>query len=155
MPDEQGPSHPYIGASAGCWRLHGELMARDYGDWYDAEVHRGSVDAYAVQHPGSPERRSIGSVAVHLMALCMRLERRIPGERVTQLMNGIARDLELRWLEPPSPNGSITVADVLEATTADEHARAVSAWCEDVWRAWEPHHETVRTWLDRSFELRG
>ena len=32
----------------------------------------------------------------------------------------------------------------------DEHAASVEAWARDVWAAWQPHHETVRGWLDRA-----
>jgi hypothetical protein len=56
---------------------------------------------------------------------------------------------DLRWLEPPSPNGRLTVADALAARDADANAAAILAWAEDVWSAWSAHHETVRGWLDR------
>ena len=59
------------------------------------------------------------------------------------------RTLDLHWLEPPRPNGTLTVRGPLDAVGRDEHAVAVEAWARDVWAAWEPHHETVRGWLDQ------
>ena len=44
---------------------------RELGELRNPDIHRLSVDTYAVQHPGVPERRSIQSVAVHLMCLCL------------------------------------------------------------------------------------
>ena len=45
--------------------------------------------------------------------------------------------------------GTLTVRGPLEAKGKDEHAAAVEAWARDVWAAWEPHHDTVRGWLDQ------
>jgi hypothetical protein len=58
------------------------------------------------------------------------------------------RTLDLHWLDPPRPNGTLTVRGPLDAVGRDDHAVAVEAWARDVWAAWEPHHETVRGWLD-------
>ena len=45
----------------------------------------------------------------------------------------------LEWLEPPSPNGAVTVRDVLASRDLAEHKAAVERWAADVWQAWEPH----------------
>ena len=55
------PKHPYVGASAECWAVYGEVLAREYEDPAYFRVHQLTVDAYAVQHPGAPERRSISN----------------------------------------------------------------------------------------------
>jgi hypothetical protein len=34
--------------------------------------------------------------------------------------------------------------------TPEEHAKAVTAWGEDVWEAWAPHHQIVRGWIAES-----
>ena len=47
-----GPTHPYVLSSAGCWAAYGELLALEYEDRTYAVVNRLSVDTYAVQHPG-------------------------------------------------------------------------------------------------------
>jgi hypothetical protein len=69
LPEHDGPTHAYIGASPACWALYGELRY--------PPSHRLTVDVYAVQHPGGDERRAIQSVALHLMALCLVLEREV------------------------------------------------------------------------------
>jgi len=150
LPESAGPSHPYIGASPACWERFGELLAREYGEFQYPDIHRLTVDAYAVQHPGVPGRRSINSVCVHLIALHLQLERGMEPTQVTKAMDGISRGLELRWLDPPDPNGSIRVTDVLAAEDLDAHVRLVRAWADDVWAAWSAHHETVRAWAQQA-----
>jgi len=149
LPDSDGPTHPYIGASAACWALYGELLAREYGELRYPPSHRLTVDVYAVQHPGKPERRAIQSVAVHLMALYLVLEREVATVTVRELMDRILRtEPALEWLEPPVPNGGVTVRDVLASRDLAEHKDAVERWAADVWAAWSQHHERVRGWID-------
>lgn len=149
LPEEGGPTHAYIGASPACWLRHGALLAREYQQIAPWEAHGLSVDTYAVQHPGIPERRSIQSVALHLVAMCDRLERGGEEERRLWLLREGARKAprDLRWLEPPPPAYRLTVVDVLERDP-DEHREAVAAWARDTWAAWAAHHDQVRAWLD-------
>ena len=83
---------------------------------------------------------------MHLIALCLYCEHGLEPRRITRVLDGVSEGLELRWLEPPRPNGTITVADVLTAQGLEEHRRAVQAWSADVWAAWERHHEAARGW---------
>ena len=145
-----GPTHPYVGASPACWALFGEVLAREYRTPAYARLHQVTVDAYAVQHPGTPERRSIQSVAVHLITLCLVLEEGADPREGPKLHKRLAGWPEFHWLEPPNPNGYITVADVLKAATPAEHERAVEEWGRDVWAAWARHHGTVREWIARA-----
>lgn len=69
-----GPTHPYLGGSAGCWAAFGELTVREIGLGI-AGPERLSVHAYAVQHHGVPGRRQAQSVDVHLMVLATVIER--------------------------------------------------------------------------------
>jgi uncharacterized protein DUF5946 len=149
LPRYDGPTHAYIGASPACWALYGELLAREYGELRYPPSHRLTVDVYAVQHPGAPERRAIQSVAVHLIALCLVLERGVATVTVRDLMQRVlARPSALEWLEPPAPNGTITVRDVLASRDLAEHAANVERWARDVWDAWSPHHARVRGWIE-------
>jgi hypothetical protein len=146
-PEVDGPLHPYLGASVACWTVYGEVLAKEYGEYHYPSVHRLTVDAYSVQHPGTPSRRSIQSVAVHLVSLHLVLERGFSSEKATA---GIRRVLEHRkqfvWLDPPSPIGNLTILDVWECTDFAQHEMRVKCWAESVWQAWSPHHETVRRW---------
>lgn len=148
LPPHDGPVHPYIGASPACWAQYGQLLACEYGPLGMPAVHRLTVDAYAVQHPGVLERRSVQSVALHLIALHLVLDRGEAPQHVTGLLGRLLPRLpELRWLPPPQPNGTLTVRDVVTADPRD-HARAVTAWARDVWDAWTLHHPVVIAWLE-------
>ena len=67
----EGPTHKYMLSSPGCWKAYGELLAREYGNpLLFGAVHRLTVDAYALQHPGNPsDRRATQSVWIHYVAL--------------------------------------------------------------------------------------
>jgi Family of unknown function (DUF5946) len=151
LPSYAGPTHAYMGASPACLRLFGRASTLSWGQRDGLPLLRLVVDAYGAQHPGVRQIRSVQSVAVHLMGLCTILERGVHSEpRLLHLRERkpARRTLDLHWLEPPRPIGTLTVRGPLEAKGRDEHAAAVEAWARDVWAAWEPHHETVRGWLD-------
>lgn len=145
-----GPTHPYIGSSASCWALFGELLAREFNDPAYFGVHQLSVDTYAAQHPGAPERRSIQSVGLHLITLHLFLERGADPRDGPSLHRRMTGRVTFSWLEPPPLSGVMTVADVLEARDAREHNRLVRDWAKEVWRAWTPHHPIVREWAKQS-----
>ena len=69
LPRIEGPTHAYMLSSPACWKIYGEILAREYsnGDYW--QVHRLTVDTYALQHPGKQDSRAIQSVNVHLASL--------------------------------------------------------------------------------------
>lgn len=149
LPELDAPAPAHLGVSPACWALYGRLLVREYGHLADGLVHRLTVATYAVQHPGIPEQRSLGSTAAQLIALCLVLERGASAQQTTtRLATILERPPAFRWLEPPRPNGTINVADVVAARTPDEHARLVGRWASDVWSSWAPHHAVVRGWID-------
>ena len=93
VPDLEGPTHRYIGASPGCWAAYGRLSEKEASDFRFMRYHQLTVDAYCVQHPGEPSPQSIRSVAVHLVGLHLQLERETPTA---------AR----RWTERPRPSAA-------------------------------------------------
>jgi Family of unknown function (DUF5946) len=113
-------------------------------------VRRLALDTYAVQHPGTPRMRSVQSVAIHAMGLCVLLERGGERPRIAPVLGfrQTRRAPSLYWLDPPCPNGTLTVQTALAADGAENYASAVEAWAADVWAAWEQHHSTIRGWLD-------
>ncbi len=147
VPDMEGPTHKYMLSSPGCWSVYGVLLARDYGEFRYPPEHRLSVDAYAVQHPGRPERRSIQSVAVHLIGLFYSLERGLPATQSTKAI-GRATQFSDRfvWLDPPPSMGSITVVDAANAPSLDEYRRIAKEWAYSAWEAWRVHHAQIRKW---------
>ncbi len=144
-----GPVHPYMESSPGCWAAYGEVLAREYASPALMAVHRLSVDAYAVQHPGRPSsRQAVQSVGLHLLRLEMQLRRGLSPARANEAMLALGRHKSaLAWLEPPASLGAVTVADVLPCTAPEDHARAVRAWAESALEAWEPHRATLEGWL--------
>lgn len=149
--DIPGEPHKYIGATAGCWEVYGEILAKEYGEYgYPERTHRLTVDTYAVQHPGRPSRQAIQSVNGHLVSLYLVLEKQYSGRQATKALAGILEHAgHFTWLEPPEPNGRITVLDVVKAKNLDEHNRIVEQWARDVWAAWAPHHKTIRQYVER------
>lgn len=141
-PPAQGPSHPYMLSSPGCWSLYGELLGSGAGQL--------AVDTYAAQHPGRPVRQAVQSVAVHLVSLCAVFERGWPPQRAPRLLSEAVATPPpggWRWLAPPTPIGALTVFDVLlaEPSTSSDPIRT---WAQDVWMAYGEHHHVVRRWLD-------
>ena len=150
LPVYGGPTHAYVGASPACWRLYGQVSTLSWGQRDGLPLDRLVADTYGAQHPGTRQVRSVQSVAVHLMGLCLVLERGTGAPPIMPVRDAkpARRTFDLHWLAPPRPNGTLTVQGPLDAVGRDEHAAVVEAWARDVWAAWAPHHETVRAWLD-------
>jgi hypothetical protein len=149
FPEVEGPTHAHMESTPGCWAAYGRVLAREYGDRRFYEVHRLTVDAYAVQHPGRPSRQSIQSVGVHLVRLCLFQERGLTAEAANAAMLSAARHkARYRWLEPPAFLGTLTVADLERAPDIEAHTAAVRGWASQMWQVWAPHHPAVRSWAD-------
>lgn len=152
FPAVDGPTHRYMESSPGCWACFGEVLAREYSDLQYQKVHRLTVDAYAVQHPGQPSLQSTRSVALHLISLCAIFEEGVEMRQATEVIQQAAKGKDrFRWLSLPSSRGALTVADVHPAEDAQEHARVVRQWAEAAWLAWSEHRPTIRKWLSESW----
>jgi len=150
VPQMEGPTHRYVESSPGCWHLFGEVLAREYSDRAFAAWHRLTVDSYAVQHPGRPSPQSIQSVCVHLISLCLVVERALEPAYATRVMGTLIRPKgRFTWLTPPPTFGDITVVDVAAVSTAAAHVKGVRDWAASAWAAWAHHHATVRSWLPK------
>jgi len=146
--DMDGPTHRYLESSPGCWHLYGQVLAREYSDPAYGAVHRLTVDSYAVQHPSHPSPQTTQSVCVHLISLCLVVERGLALDYATRVMGEAIRTKErFFWLAPPASLGAVTVLDVAEAATPRQHEERVRAWAEAAWAAWAEHHATIRGWL--------
>jgi hypothetical protein len=135
--------------SAACYICFTRLLARSYSDTARRPVHQLLVDAYGAQHPGDGARRCVQGVALSLMTLCLFLEDGVDPARGPKLHNEMATRPVFHRLDPPVSRGQMTAADVLAAHDADEHRALVREWARQVWRAWAPHHATVRAWLEK------
>ncbi len=157
LPPVVTPAHEYLGASPSCWARYGELLAAELAGRQGGPraFHRLTVDAYRVQHPGAPGPRQVRSTCLHLCSLQLVLEQHVPPDVATTRLGAIlAAEPGFTWLEPPVPNGAVTLLDVLAATGDPlDHEAAVWRWAQDVWDAWTPHHDRVRAWVAHA--LRG
>lgn len=150
LPVHGGPTHAYMGASSACWRLFSRLSADPFARREGTRLRRLVVDTYAAQHPGTEHRRATQSVAVHLMGLCVLLERDGESRRLSPVLGRMParKTMDLHWLTPPDLTRCPTAADVIAAGPGDGYAPAAELWAKRVWAAWRPHHDTVRGWLD-------
>lgn len=145
FPAFDGPVHAYLGGNAACWKTYGDILAREYGDPRYMKSHRWTVDAYAAQHPGKPDPRATSSVYIHLMALYLLIEKNKTSTEATEAMQMVTREQkdQMTWLPIPQNLGTITVIDVIQATTPDAHDSLVKQWAQSVWRAWSDHHDAI------------
>ncbi|NJC39877.1 hypothetical protein GGQ87_000135 [Brevundimonas alba] len=142
----EGPTHAYMTSSPACWAAFNAVMAREYSDPGLMAVHRLSVDAWAVQHPGDGSRRAIQSVGLHLARLMVQIEQGLEGEAANAAMLGFAaRKGSLPDL-PPRARYAVTVADVVDAVEPDAHRAAVRRWAAAAWADWADHHDFIRRW---------
>ena len=147
-PDIEGPTHRYMKSTPGCWSVYGEVLAREYSDLGYWDVHRLTVDTYAVQHPGVTDRHSIPSVGLHLVRLCLLLEHGLEEQHANAAMKAAAkRKHTFTWLVPPDSVGTITASDIANAQSVNAHKTIVREWAMNAFQAWSLHHDTIRSWL--------
>lgn len=138
--------HPYLGASPSCWEVYNLVLAREYSSpALMRSIHRLTVDAYAAQHPGKPERRAIQSVWAHLVSLHLTLDRELAHDFARRIISALTeQSATLEWLTPPGKLGDLTIVEVAAAPAEVAHEELVRRWASDVWHAWEPHHGAVK-----------
>ena len=145
--DVDGPTHRYIGASAGCWALYGEVLARGAGDPRFGDPGMLISNSYAVQHPGSPGPQAIQSVAVHLIGLYAILGLGYHGRRMVDVLRRAADGSHhFRWLEPPTTHYPVTIRSVYAAVEPDAHHAAAHAMAETTWATWQKYHAQIAAW---------
>jgi hypothetical protein len=132
----EGPTHKYMLSSPACWKAYGELLTREYeSPVLFGAVHRLTVDAYALQHPGDPPDRSARqSVWVHYAALYFCLHKQEDHLRIPSVMQKLTAGTHPAL--PPAPaRFDVTLEDVL-AQGERNHVSAVKAWADCALKAW-------------------
>lgn len=134
-------------ASPECWEVFTEVVGKDFSNAVlFGQVHQLTVDAYAAQHPGGnhPDK----SVVIHLCGLHLVLDRGLRPTSIPPLFQRLATSVRV-WphLPPPTDLSAITVFDVALADSDQAHARLVREWAAFVWRAWSPHHQSIRDFV--------
>ncbi len=146
VPNKEGLTHKYIGTCPGCWEIFLSVSVKEFENFKELnDIHRLTVDTYAVQHPGVPGRLSIQSVTVHLLSLYSVLERGLPYKQAVVAIRKASRhSSKFKWLTPPSKNGSLTILDVNQAKNFEDHKKLVRDWAQDVWQSWRAHHDVIK-----------
>lgn len=135
FPEVAGPTHKYMQSTPGCWAAFGRVLAREYGDQRYFAVHRLTVDAYAIQHPGIPSRQSIQSVSHALMLsargwapfVCRDVARKRIDRSLGELRHGS------RKLPESSGIGSGGASVRMVQGQVDPSSRWLFAVCRDPW----------------------
>lgn len=141
---QDGPIHRYMVSSPACWAAYGEVLAAEYADANLMPVHRLSVDAFAVQHPGDGSRQAIQSIGLHLCRLHMQLEIGLSPEQANEFMlRAGTRKAEFPPLSSP-PSFQVTVAEVAPLAGAATHVETVRRWAQSSWNDWSHVHGFVR-----------
>lgn len=147
---QHGPVHRYMQSSPACWAAFGRILVAEYSNPTLMPVHRLSVDAFAVQHPGTLSRQAIQSVGLHLARLYVQLEQNAgPREAHEFMVRVAARKAELPRLTPP-PSFPVTTAQVCVVAGTADHEVAVRTWAESAWQSWAHAHAFIKQWAARS-----
>lgn len=143
--DKDGLPHPYIGATSACWAVYGQILVKEYSDPAYGQVHRLTADAYGAQHIGDQaDRRARQSANVHLIALYLSLEKKMPEKAILMFLKE-ATSLKRNWpsvVQRDNP-AWLTVQDVVKATDPSSHAEFVHQWAASVWEAYKDSQKEI------------
>lgn len=146
-------THRYIGASGGCWELYAALHNGGEPPLFPAPTNALLVDAYAVQHPGTPSAQATQSVAVHLLTLYGVLRQGVGVDQALWLRrqavrgDAPARHARYTWLTPPDLTGGLTVLDIVRGPDPAARTGLLHRYVQEVWARWEAAHgPTIARW---------
>ena len=133
-----------MGGRDACQKLFDDLGLRAFADSRYAAVRRLTVDCYACQH----DRYILSgrSLAAHLTGLAVAIEHDGDQEVNDRVQRWLSRTRHVEKPAVPTVRGSVTIADVAEASP-DEYTAAVRRWAESVWDAWRQHQPLAREWI--------
>lgn len=140
-----GPTGHYGGASAGCWNVYTEILAREYNNPSYMAVHKYTVDTYCLQHPIDSSDAARQSINVHLLSLYLMISEAKPHDFVNQVMQQVTKEHkhQFEWLEPPRSEPTMTIKDVYKAKDATEHKNIVMSWAGSELERWGEHVSSV------------
>lgn len=167
FPPSDGPTHPYVGASAACWGLFSWFLvgnADASGMLAESRIPEAAVpvppatsassldaligDAYGVQHHGEESPQAVQSVAVHFLDLYGIISGRTTSPR-WPLGRAIRTKGVFHKLAPPPLGSALTIRHLFPGggvrvpVTRSQYVRSVY----DAWMAL--HRSTVELWYER------
>ncbi|MEM7125538.1 MAG: DUF5946 family protein [Chloroflexota bacterium] len=107
-PEYGGDTHPYIGASASCWTLFANIWGGGEPPIAPFNTYPLILDAYCVQHHGTPSPQAIQSVAIHALTLYGVLSQGVDPSQTIWIRSRLLRDMQIpkherfEWLTPPA-----------------------------------------------------
>ena len=143
LPDIEGSVHAYMAVSPACWDMFNKSMVLHYEQAAYWPSHQTLVDAYALQHSPGPDARARQSTAVHIAALCARIENGATDRQLIRLRKSLAH-ADFVELVPPPPTTWITDVSISDVAS---HAADVTAYAHTVWHDWSVHHDQARKWV--------
>lgn len=161
LPPSDGPVHRYMIALPACWALYTGLFSAGEPPVVGGLLLALTVDAYAAQHPGTPNPQAIQSVAVHLLTLHGIFARgQDPGRALWLRTRALRADKALghkhsrfTWLTPPDFAGTLNVAAIAAAPTPEARGAVAERWVRQVYATWAAAHAaTLAAWYDRYIE---
>jgi hypothetical protein len=136
-------------SSPGCWEAYGGLLAREYEDpLLFGAAHRLTVDAYALQHPGTGQDiRALRSVWLHYASLFLIFEEGRSFAEATAALGRLAGQA-FDPVERPPIRFQLTLRDVLDGGVG-QHIPLVRAWARSAFDSWGVLAEATRHRLAR------
>ena len=104
------------------------------------------VDSYSLQHPDR-YCASAKSLAAHLGGLCCAFEHAGDPSALGALQRWLSGAAPLVKPDLPASRGTLTIAEVCEAATPADHARAVERWARSTWEAYAPLQPLALQWI--------
>lgn len=161
LPQSDCPSDRYGVASNECWACFNQVLANEitFANHYP-EVHRLTVDAYAIQHPPHAQyqearnieprfiKASIQSIGIHLIALHFAFIDNVPLLKIAPKMDALlSKGATFEQLTPPSSLGEYRVDHAVKASNFKEHEDAVWDWARSAFDAWANDHDRIKEWI--------
>jgi hypothetical protein len=118
------------------------------------------LDAYCVQHHGTPSPQAINSVAVHALVLHGVLVAGVaPGDalwirqRALRDRTSSAKHSRFHWLLPPAFAEMLTIAAIVNAGSPLARSEQLQAYVQSVWTVWSAQHgKTLAQWYTQYVE---
>jgi hypothetical protein len=133
----------------GCFELYTELSVSAVAQAAPLAASTYRVNAHALQHP---EIHGKTNNAAHLLWLCWLFEfdgdASVPGGPPWWRRAGRG---DVPMLVAPEVRGGLTVVDVAQATSPEEHLRLAERWARAVYGAWQAHHGWARREVQRQW----
>ena len=134
----------------GCLKLFEEILAREFSDYCYGKIHRLTVDAYSLQHPGT-YMRSGKSFAAHLTGIYAALESEDASTVNQKMQKWLSTNPKIdKPAELPEQRGKLTITFIHDAVNVDEHVERVREWALEVWSLWSEYHALAKQLIDKA-----